>query len=98
MKQERTLESNSIFAHRLNRVVGNDSLATLEDWRHADFLPLYGDLRRSVSFRTPHTGGITHLGRLVDANDRFTNLRTNTYADRSAPAATMVSMTHHRPE
>ena len=94
----RTFECNCILLNRSDGVVGDDSLATLEDGSNADFLPLNWDLARHEFHKLGHTRHLsTYLRRSVNIFHRLANLGTDSCTSRvSIPFNPHGdAMTHH---
>lgn len=74
------LEGDGVLLHAVDGIVGDDSLAVLEDGGNVNLLPNDRDLGKSVSDKCiPCSGlGPAHLGRGVDLLDRLSDLGTDT--------------------
>ena len=71
-----TFQCNSVSFDRIDGCIWDNCFSALQDWRNADFLPVYGDLHvDEMDARKQQR--MTDICCRIDIFDRFTDLRTN---------------------
>ena len=82
-QRRRTFECNSVPLHRCNGLVGDDSLAALQDGRDADLLPLDRNLgEASISISLLLLSSQTYISSIIYAFDRLADLGTDAWMKR----------------
>lgn len=79
----RTFEGDGVSFDRLDSIVWDNGLSTLQNGCNTNFFPVYGHLNRKFNLVGGMRIGLTDLSSGVDIFDRLANFWTNSCADVS---------------